>query len=213
MNQNIINQIKHDLIHKGYVNASEYNQILSFSDFEDYNIEAMRQLRKEGYKTTYEIQELKNNLKSKRMAWTNNQNRNNNWNGNRNQNWNGNQRQQQGDTKKSGATYTKMKGGKYAGMYAVNAWRKTKAGLMVAKGFPVSDVEHKSDKGNFFLRYAVEVSMPSAGTSQTYWCLMNTKTQKLVIKELSLVISPNGQGYTATGKRVSGFFGANFKRR
>lgn len=138
------------------------------------------------------------------------QNRNNYGNQGYNQN-RSYQAQPKQQVKKSGASFTKMRKGKYEGFYAVNAWRKTSQGLMTAKGFPVSDVEHKSDKGNFFLRYAVEVVMN--GQTQTYWCLMNTKTQKLVIKELSLVISPNGSGVTSSGKRVTGFFGANFKRR
>lgn len=185
----------------------QYNE-----DYVDYSAveDLLADARMMGYNWDSKLKKL---VPIKTETMYNSNNRNNY--GNRNQNWNGNRggNRQQDQTKKSGATYTKMKAGKYAGMYAVNAWRKTKAGLMVAKGFPVSDVEHQSEKGNFFVRYAVEVSMPSAGTSQTYWCLMNTKTQKLVIKELSLVISPNGQGYTASGKRVSGFFGANFKRR
>ena len=35
---------------------------------------------------------------------------------------------------------------------------------------------------------------------------------KLVIKELGLVISPNGSGRTASGKNVTGFFGKNYRQ-
>lgn len=212
MNYEIVDKMYYEMMMIEHDMADpEYLHEVLVSDYP-----AEYQFAKINYHTSDYVKKLKRDFKQqlkKSDTMYNNSNRNNY--GNRNQNWYGNRgaNRQQDQTKKSGASYTKMKAGKYAGMYAVNAWRKTKAGLMVAKAFPVSDVEHKSDKGNFFLRYAVEVSMPSAGTSQTYWCLMNTRTQKLVIKELSLVISPNGQGYTASGKRVSGFFGANYKRR
>lgn len=150
--------------------------------------------------------------------WNNNNNRNNNWNNNNNSNYGGNNRNQNNNNggapvKRSGAVYTKMKNGKFAGYICVNAWRKTSGGLMTAKAFPVDEKVHTSEKGNDFLRYAVEIAVPSAGTSQTYWCLMNTKTQKISIDELSLVISPNGSGFTSGGKRVTGFFGSNFQRR
>lgn len=152
------------------------------------------------------------------MAW-NNYNNNNNYNGNRgnyggqNKGYNNNQRQQRDDVKKSGSTYTTIRKGKREGMIAVTAWRKTKFGLMTAKAFPVSEEVYTSQNGNEYLRYAVEVSNASMGTNTTYWCLMSLKTKKIVINELSLVISPNGSGYTSSGKKVSGFFGANYKRR
>ena len=131
-----------------------------------------------------------------------------NWNNN-----NGNNNQQQQQFKRSGAVYTKMKNGKYEGFLAVNAWKATKNGILKASAFPVSDVEHESKKGNSFLRYAVDITNANMGTKQTYWCLMNTKTQKIVIQELGMVISPNGNGWTKSGKRVSGYFGKNFRTR
>lgn len=146
-----------------------------------------------------------------RNNYGNNYGNNRSYNNNGYNNYRSNGNQQRQDVKKSGATYTKMRKGKFEGFMAVSAWRKTKAGLMTAKGFPVSDVEHMSEKGNGFLRYAVDVTMN--GMTQTYWCLMSTKTQKININELSLVISPNGSGVTSSGKRVTGFFGANYKRR
>lgn len=128
--------------------------------------------------------------------------------GNRDYNQGGNGNNNQQDIKKSGATYTKIKQGKNEGLYAVNAWRKTKFGLQTAKAFPVhSDTEITSKDGNEFVKYAVEVANQAMGTSQTYWCLMSTKTRKIFIKELGLIISPNGKGFTGNGVRVEGYFG------
>ncbi len=148
-----------------------------------------------------------NNGSNNRQYNGNNNNRqyNNNNNGN-----NGGNRQQ---FKKSGVTYTTMRKGKMEGLIAVNAWRKTQHGLMSASAFPVDGVIHVGrESGHEFMRYVVDVTNSSAGTKSTYWCLMRLDTKKIVIKELSLVISPNGSGQTASGKQVKGFFGRNFKK-
>jgi hypothetical protein len=114
--------------------------------------------------------------------------------------------------KRSGATYTKMKNGPKEGLICVNAWRKTSIGLMTASAFPVDGVIHKgADKGHEFMRYAVKIIIN--GQVNTHWCLMRLDTKMIVLQDLSLVISPNGQGYTKSGKRVSGYFGSNFKRK
>lgn len=140
-----------------------------------------------------------------------------NWNNNNNGNWgnNGNNsgfnqnnnQSQKPVFKKSGAVYSRIKKGKNEGGYSCNAWRKTKNGLLTASCFPVDGVEHKSEKGNISLRYVVEVVNRDMGTTQTYWCLMQKDSRKIYIKELGLVISPNGSGTTASGKRVTGYFG------
>lgn len=109
--------------------------------------------------------------------------------------------------KKSGATYSRIKTGKHEGLMAVNAWRKTRNGLVTASAFPVDGVEHTSKDGNISLRYVVEVVHRDMGTTQTYWCLMSKDSKKIFIKELGLVISPNGNGISSSGKRVTGFFG------
>lgn len=109
--------------------------------------------------------------------------------------------------KKSGATYTKIKTGKNEGLFSVNAWRKTKNGLMVASAFPAGGEEYTSQAGNVSRKYAIEVVNRDMGTTQTYWALMDLKSRKIFIKELGLVISPNGRGFTAGGKRVEGYFG------
>jgi len=114
-------------------------------------------------------------------------------------------------TKKSGAIYTKIRKGKNEGQMAVNAWRKTRNGLMTASAMPVDGVTHSGQR-NDFMRYVVNVVNQGYGTTQTYWCLMNVKTQTITIKELGLVISPNGSGRTASGKNVRGYFG-KFTRR
>ena len=109
--------------------------------------------------------------------------------------------------KKSGAIYSRIKKGKNEGAMCVNAWRKTKNGLLTATAFPVDGVEHTSEAGNISLRYVVEVVNRDMGTTQTYWCLMQKASKKIFISELGLVISPNGNGVTSSGKRVTGFFG------
>ena len=112
--------------------------------------------------------------------------------------------------KKSGAIYSRIKKGKNEGAMCVNAWRKTKNGLLTATAFPVDGVEHTSEAGNISLRYVVEVVNRDMGTTQTYWCLMQKASKKIFISELGLVISPNGNGVTSSGKRVTGFFGKVF---
>lgn len=112
--------------------------------------------------------------------------------------------------KKSGAVYTRIKGGKHEGLMAVNAWRKTKNGLVTASCFPVDGVEHQSKDGNVSLRYVVEIVNRDMGTTQTYWCMYAKDTKKIFIKELGLVISPNGNGISSLGKRVTGYFGKAF---
>lgn len=138
-------------------------------------------------------------------------NYNNNWNNGGNGNrFNNRNQNQQNIVKKSGAVYSRIKKGKNEGGYSVNAWRRTKNGLVTASAFPVDGLEHPSQNGKTFLRYVVEVVNRDMGTTQTYWCLMDKTSRKIFIKELGLVISPNGSGVTAKGKRVSGYFGKVF---
>lgn len=112
--------------------------------------------------------------------------------------------------KKSAATYSRIKSGKHEGLMAVNAWRKTKNGLVTASCFPVDGIEHQSKDGKTSLRYVVEVVHRDMGTTQTYWTLMSKDSKKIFIKELGLVISPNGNGISSSGKRVTGYFGKAF---
>lgn len=120
--------------------------------------------------------------------------------------------------KKSGAKYTNITKGKFAnlGLPAVNAWRKTKAGIMEAKAFPIADkdgvYEHTSQTGRKSVRYVVEISNATTGTHNVFYSIMNLDSRKIYIDELGLVISPNGSGVTGTGKSVSGFFGKKRKK-
>ncbi len=124
--------------------------------------------------------------------------------------------------KKSGATYSKIKQGDFAGETIVNAWRKTKYGLMVAVVTPykgangkgldnVESVNEKTGEIKNYQKMICTIQNKSMGTSQTYHVLMNVKTQVIVINELSLCITPNGSGKTASGKKVFGYFGRNYK--
>jgi hypothetical protein len=130
--------------------------------------------------------------------------------------------QQQQQFKRSGATYSKIRKGNFEGDIIVNAWRATKMGLMTAtvapysgqgkKGLEIVNSEGKS--GNQVKEYQkmiCTIKNTTVGTSTTYHVLMNIKTQVIVIQELSLCITPNGSGVTRRGKRVTGYFGKNYK--
>jgi hypothetical protein len=125
--------------------------------------------------------------------------------------------------KRSGATYSKIRKGNFEGETIVNAWRVTKAGLMQATVSPYNGangkgmqiVESNGKSGNTPKEYQKMICCiknASLGTSQIYPVLMNVKTQVIVIQELSLCITPNGSGTTRSGKRVTGYFGRNFKK-
>lgn len=131
-------------------------------------------------------------------------------------------------TKKSGAVYSTIRnknGGNSAfeGEIIVNAWRVTSAGLMKAVCAPYSGengkgrdiVESNGKSGNTpkeYQKMLCTVTNSSIGTSQIYHVLMNVKTKVIVISELSLCITPNGNGVTKSGKRVTGYFGRNFQK-
>ncbi len=145
------------------------------------------------------------------MRYNNNRNYNNN---NYNQN---NFRQNQMNTmpqpKRSGAVYSRIKNGKFDGMTIINAWRKTKMGLMTCKVAPyhASEVLVKSDR-NEFVKMIAEIKLPT-GQIQIEPCLMNMTNKKVVLQKMGLVISPNGSGVTSSGKRVTGYFGRNYIAR
>lgn len=139
-----------------------------------------------------------------------------------NQRQNNNQQQQQQIFKKSGAVYSRIRNGNFEGDTIVNAWRKTRLGLMKATVAPYSGqggkgreiVNSNGKSGNQDKEYQkmiCTIKNDSAGTNQTYHVLMNLKTQVIVIKELGLCITPNGSGVTKSGKRVTGYFGKNYK--
>lgn len=142
-------------------------------------------------------------------------------NNNRNYN-NAPQQQQQQQFKKSGATYSRIKNGNFEGDTIVNAWRATKAGLMKAVVAPyagengkgrdiVSSGGKSGNQDKEYQKMICTITNSNAGTTQTYHVLMNLKTQVISIKELGLCITPNGSGVTRKGKRVTGYFGRNYK--
>ena len=152
-----------------------------------------------------------------------NQNYNNGFNPpfRNNQGYN-NQPQPQQQYKSSGAKYTKIKSdGPKDGYYHVAAWRMTKQGLMKAtamplqsyseSGKPLGVIEHVGEqKGHTHIRYKVEIVCGAQYTK--FYTTMRLDTRMLVIRELGLVISPNGNGVTRSGKRVTGYFGRNYKK-
>nr|WP_294781358.1 hypothetical protein [uncultured Flavobacterium sp.] len=130
--------------------------------------------------------------------------------------------QQQQQFKKSGATYSKIRNGNFEGNIIVNAWRATKSGLMKAtvapyagqgnKGLEIVNSGGKSgNQDKEYQKMICTITNSNAGTTQTYHVLMNLKTQVISIKELGLCITPNGSGVTRKGKRVTGYFGRNYK--
>ena len=138
---------------------------------------------------------------------------NNNYNNNRQMSNNNNMNNNAPLVKKSGATYSKIKNGNFEGMPIVNAWRKTKMGLMTAKVAPYHASKDivKSER-NDFVKMIAEIHLPT-GQVQIEPCLMNMTNKKIVLQKMGLVISPIGQGFTSSGKRVTGYFGRNYISR
>lgn len=138
------------------------------------------------------------------------------------QGYNNPQPQQQQQFKRSGAVYSRIRNGNFEGDTIVNAWRATKLGLMQATVTPYSGangkgreiVNSQGKSGNQDKEYQkmiCTIKNTTVGTNTTYHVLMNLKTQVIVIQELSLCITPNGSGVTRKGKRVTGYFGKNYK--
>jgi hypothetical protein len=134
---------------------------------------------------------------------------------NNNNQGNNNQGQQQ-QFKRSGAVYSKIKNGNFVGDTIVNAWRRTKNGLMKATVAPYagsngSGTDIVTSEKHDYRKMLCTVSNADLGTSQVYHVLMNEKTKVITIAELSLCITPNGSGVTKKGKRVTGYFGTFIK--
>lgn len=119
-------------------------------------------------------------------------------------NWNGNNQPQAPRYKKSAASFTlvkQSKTGKSVGMLMVNAWVKTKAGLIKIKA-----CGYKKRKGkNCEWQNAVcEVTNLNTGQTAKYPTLINVTTNRMKIKELSWMVTAKGGGMTRSGKRVTG---------
>lgn len=136
---------------------------------------------------------------------------------------NNSQAQQQQTFKKSGAVYSRIRNGNFEGNTIVNAWRKTRLGLMKAtvapyagqgnRGLEIVNSQGKSgNQEKEYQKMICTITNDTVGSNQTYHVLMNVKTQVIVIKELGLCITPNGSGVTKSGKRVTGYFGRNYRK-
>jgi hypothetical protein len=158
-------------------------------------------------------EQKRENLKNELMSNYGNQRSNGNNYQNSRYNNNGNTGNNEQRYKRSGSIYSKITKGEREGGTIINAWRATKNGIQTAKAYPHEmDVVHTSKKGEEFTQYFVEVACADLGTSQTYLCLMHNKSQIIGIKELGLIISPNGSGVTRKGTRVKGYFGKTSKK-
>lgn len=146
-----------------------------------------------------------NNFQGGGQSWGNNFNRGGgqsrgNFNGN--QQWGANQPQQR--FKKSGAVFTLIKQsstGKSVGMHIVNAWIKTKAGLVkiVASGY-----KKRKGKTCEWENTVATVTNMATGQSAKYPTLINITTRRMKIKELGWMVTAKGGGITRSGKRVTG---------
>ena len=134
---------------------------------------------------------------------------NNNYGGNRqyrsnyrNNNYGANQPQQR--FKKSGAVFTLIKRsntGKSVGMHIVNAWIKTRQGLVkiVASGY-----KKRKGKTCEWENAVATVTNMATGQSAKYATLINVTTRRMKIKELGWMVTAKGGGTTRSGKRVTG---------
>lgn len=109
--------------------------------------------------------------------------------------------------KKSSATYTKITRGAMEGLYAINAYKKNRTGIVRAVAMPISNKVAESEKGKEYIPYLVTCIDMNTLQSSKYNALLNVDTKVLIIRDLGMCISPNGSGVTKSGARVKGYFG------
>ena len=68
-----------------------------------------------------------------------------------------------------------------------------------------------SKTGNSYIKMMCTVKYKSSAHQKLFPCLMNIATKVIVLKELGMVITPNGSGKTSSGKKVTGYFGTMTK--
>lgn len=106
-------------------------------------------------------------------------------------------------TKKSGAKYSKIGEGKFRDYPIINAWLKTKNGLITFKVAPYHGTREVDSKtGNRFINMIVEVR--DGFNVSVFPCMFSVKTRYVIIDKLGLLITPKGQGVTGSGKTVFG---------
>lgn len=116
----------------------------------------------------------------------------------------GYQQQPQQRTKKSGAKYSLIKKGNHEGAIIVNAWMKSRNGLLKITCAPYNGThEVKSQNGNTFLTYIASLDYGN-GNTRILPCLYNVGNKKITLSAVNLLITPNGGGITRSGKRVTG---------
>lgn len=120
----------------------------------------------------------------------------------------------QEEFKKSGAVYSKIKKGNFEGSTIINAWNVSKSkGLITCTVAPYHKTAvHTSEKGHEFQTMIAVVKYERSGVEKRMPCTMNLDTKVISLSEIGMCITPNGKGYTKSGKRVTGYFGTFRKR-
>lgn len=116
--------------------------------------------------------------------------------------------------KTTGAKYSKISVGQFKGMTIVNAWNKSKnKGMLTVKVAPYKNSKvFQNGKGESKQTMIAVVKYENSGVEKIIPCSMNQETQVIALSEIGMVITPNGEGYTSTGKKVTGYFGTMFKK-
>lgn len=105
--------------------------------------------------------------------------------------------------KKSGAKYSIIKQGNFEGYPIVNAWMKTRQGLVKITIAPYRDTREVESKSNKFLTMIASIKV-GFNPPQIMPCLYNLTNKKIVLPNVGLLVTPNGGGMTRNGKRVTG---------
>lgn len=118
------------------------------------------------------------------------------------------------EIKKSGAKYTRFETKEKKTGTIVNAWNVSKSrGMVTAKVAPYhkSKIIPTNSKGNSYQTMMAEVNFHRTGINRLIPCLMNIETMVINLPEIGMCITPNGKGYTKSGKKVTGYFGINYE--
>lgn len=102
--------------------------------------------------------------------------------------------------KKSGAKFSLINKGRWKGADIINAWKKTKYGLMKLQATPYSDEVVSSKNGRNYMKYIAVITHNY--NQQKYTCLYDIDRKRLVIKDLGLIVTNNGSGTTRDRKSV-----------
>lgn len=111
--------------------------------------------------------------------------------------------------KRSGAIYSKIRQGKYEGHTVINAWNYSKTrGLIKCTVSPYRNTrEYRNADGDVKITMIAKVFYTRTGNEVIIPCSLNRNTGKVFLQDLGMVITPNGQGRTRSGKLAKGYFG------